>query len=106
MSIDAGVVPVLTTIPTRVGFEAQAAQFNQIIRDTSQSYSIPLSDFGGVLQRLPDHGLSPDGVHPSYPPGDYNVATDFTPQNLTYGYTVRNLMILQILDALWRQVLY
>jgi hypothetical protein len=30
----------------------------------------------------------------------------FTPENLQYGYTVRNLNALQVLDALLRTVMY
>jgi hypothetical protein len=32
--------------------------------------------------------------------------TAFTPENLKYGYTVRNLTALQALDAIWRLVIY
>jgi hypothetical protein len=45
--------------------------------------------------------MGPDGVHPSWAPN----AADFTPENLQYGSTVRNLTALMVLDALWRQVM-
>jgi hypothetical protein len=105
-SINAGVIPVLWTIPDRNGLSGQVAAFNQIVIAAARSHDIPLCDYYSVLQALPNHGLSPDGVHPSWPPGDYGAAADLTPDNLRYGYTVRNLMLLQVLDLLYRQVLY
>ena len=35
-------------------------------------------------------------------PGDDELAAYFTPDNLRYGYTVRNLLTLQMLDRIWR----
>jgi len=43
-----------------------------------------------------------DGVHPSAAPN----SADFTPENLQYGMTVRNLTALQALDAVWRGAMY
>jgi hypothetical protein len=50
------------------------------------------------LVSLPNRGLSSDGVHPSVGPA----SADFTPANLQYGMTARNLTTLQALDAVWR----
>ena len=105
-SINMGVIPVLTTLPQRAGFEAQVQQFNQIIIETARRYDTPLIDYGAAMQPLPDRGLSSDGVHPSWPPGEYSETARFSPQNLQYGYTIRNFTALQALDAIWRQVLY
>lgn len=59
----------------------------------------------------PENSSSPlwDGIHPSAPglaPDDYGAAADLSPENLTYGYTVRNLTALQALDAVWRGAMY
>lgn len=105
-SMDMGVIPVLTTIPTRLGYEGQSAQFNQVIIGTAHNFDIPLIDYGSAMQNLPNGGLSADGVHPSWPPGDYSAAADLSLDNLRYGYTLRNLLLLEMLDALYRQVLY
>lgn len=105
MSIDRGIIPVVSTIPDRLGFENQVVQFNAIIRDLAREFEIPLWDYGWAMQRLPNNGLSTDGVHPSWPFGDVSAAADFTGWNLQYGYTMRNLTALQVLDALWRQVI-
>lgn len=107
ITIDFGIIPVLSTIPQRIGFEAKRAEFNQIIRATAQTYQIPLWDYGGLMDRLPNQGLAPDGLHPSFASEtDYTASTRFTASNLQYGYTLRNLSALQVLNTLWRQVLY
>ncbi len=106
ISRDMGVIPCLSTIPNRTGYELVVDQFNQIIRETARQFDIPLVDYYAAMQSLPNQGLSWDGVHPSWPPGDdYNMSAHFTPANLNYGYTIRNLTALQALDAIWRQVM-
>jgi hypothetical protein len=106
ISLDMGVIPCLTTIPNRTGYELVVDQFNQIIRDTARQFDVPLVDYFAAMQALPNQGLSSDGVHPSWPPGDdFNAGAHFTPANLNYGYTIRNLTALQALDAIWRQVM-
>ncbi len=106
ISLDMGVIPCLTTIPNRTGYELVVDQFNQIIRDTARQFDVPLVDYFAAMQALPNQGLSSDGVHPSWPPGDdFNASAHFTPANLNYGYTIRNLTALQALDAIWRQVM-
>ena len=53
---------------------------------------------------LDNHGIDPgDGVHPSVPAT--NDPTNFTADNLHYGHTVRNLLVLHVLDRMWREVL-
>ncbi len=102
-SIDMGVIPVLSTIPNRYGFDVPL--FNSIITETARSYDIPLWHYWSAMQNLPATGLEGDQVHPSYPPGEYAEAAYFRPDTLQYGYTLRNLSALQVLDAVWRQVI-
>jgi GDSL-like lipase/acylhydrolase family protein/SH3 domain-containing protein len=107
ISIDMGVIPVLTTVPPKhldAWNNGRIDQWNNIIRTTARQYDVPLLDYWYALQKLPNQGISADGVHPSEPP---NQATGFfTAANLNFGYTVRNLSALMMLDALWHQVLY
>ena len=105
LSIDKGVIPILSTLPWRFGFEAQVPDFNRIIRETAQVYDVPLWDYGTAMDRLPNHGISGDGAHPSFAPGSIE-HVDFAYENLSYGYAVRNLMALIVLEAVWRQVMY
>lgn len=100
-SIEQGVIPVISTFPTRAGYEEQSAAFNQRVVKVAQRYDVPFWDYGGALAALPDGGLAPDGVHPSIPPGGYKGAANFRASNLFYGYVLRNLTALQVLDAVW-----
>ncbi|MGB1288884.1 MAG: SH3 domain-containing protein, partial [Aggregatilineales bacterium] len=105
ISIEQNVLPVLSTIPERPGFDDKIAAFNRIIREIVSRESLPLWDYNGAMRTLPNAGLSDDNVHPSAPSGDWAEAAIFSPQNLQSGYTLRNLSTLQVLDAIWRQVL-
>lgn len=102
VSFENGVVPVLSTIPLRVGFEGQADQYNAIIRAVAAARGVPVWDYYAATIGLPNSGLSGDGVHPAPPPGGYMDAANFTGDNLNYGYVVRNLGALQTLHTLLR----
>jgi hypothetical protein len=106
LSIERGIVPVLSTIPIRIGYEQQVADFNHLVKKLSAEYSIPLWDFGQAMRFLPHAGLSEDGVHPSSPPGPSRYAADFSAENLQYGYVLKNISALHVLDRLWREVIF
>lgn len=97
-----GIIPILSTIPMRTGFTIQVQAFNQIVAEVAGEHAIPMIDYGGAMLSLGEGGLDLDGVHPSVPPKGYEGAADFRPDNLYYGYVIRNLTTLQILDAVWR----
>ena len=101
-SINHGVIPVLYTIPWNKFRDPQP--FNVVITRVARQYDIPLVDFWSVIDPLPNHGISGDGVHPTVPP-DQNTA-NFTGNDLNYGYTQRNVVTLQVLDVIWRYELY
>lgn len=105
ISLKMGVIPVLSTLPSQPRNELQIDQFNLAIVQITQDYNIPLWNYWLALERLPDHGLSRDGIHPSSPPNDAGT-TLFTDDYLQYGYTVRNLMALHVLDLLLFDVIY
>ena len=105
ISISRGIIPVISTIPDRLGYETQVIQYNAIVHDLAGELQIPVWDYAWAMSILPNNGLSEDGVHPSWPPGDIAQAARFNPQNLQYGYTARNLTALQVLDVIWRQVM-
>jgi uncharacterized protein YraI len=103
-SIDRGVIPVLSTIPDNLSFPPHGQivpQFNAVVREVAAGYGIPLWEYWGALQALPNKGLGPDNYHPSSGGAD----AIFTAANLNYGYTVRNLGALLALDAVWRGAL-
>lgn len=104
-SIERGVIPVLSTIPhlEREGLSIRAEQLNEIILRLAHEYAIPWWDFYGALDALPDQGVGEDGIHPTWAPVGHSA--DFTSPYLDYGMTIRNLMALQVLDVIWREVL-
>ncbi len=105
VSIHKGVIPIISTLPNREGYEQQVDEFNAVIWALAYESGVPLWDYGAAMAALPNSGLSADGVHPSWPPGDFDAAANLSRPNLQYGYTVRNLTALQVLDEIWRSVL-
>ena len=106
-SIEMGVIPVLSTIPPKNLNEEQEFRvnaFNDVIRQVARQYDVPLWDYYANMIGAPNRGMSSDGLHPSVPPD--GAAGRLTPENLQYGYTIRNLNALQVLDAMWRFVMY
>jgi uncharacterized protein YraI len=107
ISINMGVIPVLSTIPPKhynPATDGRVAEFNQVIVATAQAYDIPLWNYWLAMSRLPGEGLASDGVHPNEPPDGLNGIFDAS--HLQYGYPTRNLTALQVLYTLWQQVLY
>lgn len=107
ISIDMGVIPVLSTIPPKhynPVTDVRVPEFNQVIISTARAYDVPLWNYWLAMSQIPGEGLDSDGVHPSIPPSGSSVIFDAT--HLQYGYTVRNLTALQVLYTLWQQVLY
>lgn len=103
-SLDMGVIPVVSTIPDNLQDEGEVSNFNRIIHEETAQFDVPLWDYWMALQGLPNHGLDPDGTHPSQ--GSSETAV-FTEHDVTsYGYTMRNLTALLVLDAVWKGALY
>jgi hypothetical protein len=100
-SIDAGIIPVLSTIPDRMDYPQAAyrtAPFNDAIRDLAAQEHLPLIEYWAAMQQLPNNGLGADMVHPSIYPGHGSVT--FTAKGLRYGWNLRNFMTLQMLARL------
>ncbi|MEQ8677879.1 MAG: SH3 domain-containing protein [Aggregatilineales bacterium] len=106
-SIDMGVIPVLSTIPDQpLSYAAgRVSEFNGIIMAVAAQYDIPLWNYWSALQGLPNRGLSGDSVHPSYDSSTAETAI-FDANGLRFGYNVRNLTALMVLDAVWRGAMY
>jgi lysophospholipase L1-like esterase len=108
ISIDMGVIPVLSTIPDNLtGPEgsARVLEFNDMIRSVAGEYGVPLWDYWLALQTLPNKGMAADNYHPSFDPAPGTTAI-FTPEHLQYGFNVRNLTALMVLDAVWKGAMY
>jgi hypothetical protein len=107
ISLEMGVIPVLTTIPPKLNDSwntARAIEWNGIITLVARQYDIPLIDLYAALQAAPNQGIGDDGIHLSVPP-DQNTGR-LTTQNLQYGYAIRNLVTLRALSALYQYVIY
>lgn len=104
--LDAGVIPVLSTIPPRPRqrrANARVSGFNQVVKAVADERGVPLWNYWAQLAG-PDvinHGISGDGVHPSA----LRYGGDFSPQGLRYGYNQRSLGALQMLDKVLRVVI-
>lgn len=101
-----GIIPILSTIMPRDDdptSDALVPRYNLALRAIAQARQVPLIDLHRELLPLPDHGLSGDQIHPKvFRAGQGCV---FTPEALTAGYNLRNLLTLQSLDRLRRSVL-
>ncbi len=104
-TLDWGIIPILSTIPMRPEIPDVVAVYNAAIAELTADYRLPLWDYAYVMASLPNFGLARDNLHPSSPPSYRpQEAAIFTPEYLQYGYNVRNLTALQLLDAVWRTV--
>ncbi len=95
-TLDAGVIPLLSTFPPRPENPEKSRQINQIVVRVAQDYQIPLVNLARALDGLPHRGVNPeDTTHLTLPPDGR--ADVFTPEGLQYGFNVRNLLTLQAL---------
>lgn len=107
ISIDNGVVPIVSTVPLRTDqYSGQVQTFSDIVRRLASEYNVPLWDLYNEIYNLPNHGLSSDKVHLSAPGGDLDRTADFTGDNLQYGMNFRNLSALRILESMLRSYVW
>jgi uncharacterized protein YraI len=100
ISIDNGVVPILSTVPLRLDSPAQIDSYNGVLRRLAGEYSIPLWDLYNETINLPASGISSDTVHLSVPNDDLGNSANFSGGNLQYGMNARNLGALRILESM------
>jgi hypothetical protein len=102
-ALDDGVLPLLSTFPTRPENPAKSLLLNQIVVRVALDYGIPLINLNRALEPLPHQGVNPtDTIHLSVPP-DGRVDR-LTRDELQYGFTMRNLVTLQALEAVLKGV--
>jgi len=102
LSIEANVVPMLSTVPPLLLSQANEQAHNLAIIRVAQAHNVPLVNLWLAVQPLPNLGMSDDGVHLSGPPSNAGT-TLFNGTYIEYGYTMRNLVTLQGLEMLLRQ---
>jgi hypothetical protein len=98
-TLDEGVLPLLSTFPTRPENPEKSLLLNQIVVRVAQDYGLPLINLNRALEPLPHHGVDPDDTIHLSVPADGRV-DHFTAENLQAGFTLRNLVTLQALYAL------
>jgi hypothetical protein len=99
ISMERGIIPILSTIPNRPDEAERTVRFNEIVRLVANENAIPLMELYSATINLPNYGLTFDYVHPSAPSAEIGGATSLLPANLQYGYTQRNLLALEALYA-------
>jgi hypothetical protein len=93
-----GIVPILSTKNDR--FDDEKNVNNQIIRDLSEEYEVPLWDFDLLADTLPLRGLSGDDIHLTM-----HDTNDYTnPEVLERGYPINDLTALMVLDTILKTV--
>jgi hypothetical protein len=98
-----GVIAILTTytVALDIGCWESTPAYTGVIRDMASIYRMPLIDLPGYVQSLPAQGMEPDGWHLSYP-ADFH--TSFAGGEALYGNTQRELLTLQMLYLLRRDI--
>lgn len=104
--LDAGVIPVLSTIPPRPlhrRADARVSGYNQVVKAVADERGVPLWNYWAQLAGgdIVNSGISGDGIHPNA----WRYGGDFSAQGLRHGYNQRSLGALQILDKLLRVVM-
>lgn len=95
--IDQGVVPILATKADNLEGDHS---INMSIAHIAQAYDVPLWNFWAAVQDLPNRGLEDDDFHLTYARNYFN-----NPDVLTFGWPVRNLTALQVIDTVWQGVM-
>ncbi len=102
-TVERGILPLLNTFPTRPEDPEKSLLLNRIVVRVAEDYDLPLINLNRALETLPHQGVDPnDTIHLSVP-ADQQVDY-FTADHLQSGFTVRNLVTLQALQAVLEAV--
>lgn len=102
--VDAGVIPVLSTLPPRRYppiSEPLPPIWNEVIIEVAAEEQVPLWNYWLDLQDASQFGMSFDWLHPSPAPTG---AGDLRDEAMDWGFNVRNLGALRVLEKLERIV--
>jgi hypothetical protein len=97
ISIGNGTVPILAT---KADDAEHDNSINREIANLAYEYQLPLWNFWAAVQPLPYHGMSVQFLEHLSSGTSTDTNFNFTGENLKYGWTMRNLSTLQILDAM------
>lgn len=103
-SIEAGVIPIMVTfsIAPAAGEPLfhQSLRFNRIMVEVAQEYGVPVLNFWAAARALPGYGIGADQVHLT----SSGARVTFTGYQSEYGLSLHNLLVLQTLDLLRREL--
>ncbi len=102
-TVNAGIVPVVSTFPVQPGLEDASKLFNQITVKAATDYDVPLINLWLAFKPLPHGGIDPKNSTHMTKPDDGHTAY-FTDADLQAGYNMRNLITLQALEAVLKAV--
>ena len=111
LTLDGGVVLVLSTIPPHHARTRQAKEYNQAIRQLARQHSLPLIDYEReILQRRPNDWngtlLNKDDVHPTAGDEKRNATSAPTEENLrSVGYLLRGWLSVRKVGEVKRRVI-
>ncbi len=94
-----GTLPILSTFPQRPEFPDKAKLYNQIVVQVALDYDVPLINLWQALVALPNQGIDSTKTTHLSTPADSSAVCMFVDDNLKAGFTVRNLVTLQTLEA-------
>jgi hypothetical protein len=103
--LDAGVVPVVSTLPPRrnpIETAPLPPRWNAEIIRIARDLQVPVWNYWLALQSASQTGMAYDWVHPSPAPTG---AGDLRDAAMDWGFNVRNLTALQVLEKIGRVVL-
>lgn len=106
ISIDRGVIPVLTTFPIWSEDDARTQNryaFNRVLVNLAREYDVPLANFWRAAQSVEHSGVGVDHVHITERGDNW---TSFSGDELVYGMTMWNLVALQALDQIQINAMY
>ncbi len=98
-----GILPIMSTFPQRPEFPEKSVLYNQIVVQIAQDYDVPLINLWLALDPLPNQGIDQEDTTHMSTPASGQVCYFIGP-NLEAGFTVRNLVTLQTLDAVMKAV--
>ncbi len=100
MTIGNGTIPILATKADNAEGDNS---FNRTIVALAYEYGLPVWNYWAAVQPLPNHGLK-DAEHMQHLSEGKLGLFNFTSDNLQYGWPVRNLTALQVLDTVHRLI--
>jgi hypothetical protein len=102
-TVNAGVVPILSTFPEQASQVERSILLNQITVDVAADYNVPLMNLWLALDTLPNKGVDPEDTTHMTAPED-GATANLTEDYLQYGANMRNLVTLQALAEVLKVV--